>query len=212
MHREPTCPRCGAEITAPNAWSSAWRCAVHGDVYPRRPARSPSEEGLRALLQGTRVPVWLPWPLPDGWLVAGFADAGDDRTGARACAVALSGPAPLGGPGDMVIVSEEPGIGLGASYAGLTGIDPGTAVFEETAPHARVRYRGHEWPLWHTDTEDDRAAYAGEAMGNWLWAIFWPAAAGTLVVEDFELRDLRDPDQELDLPFGAPSPRLESAG
>jgi len=211
MKRELTCPRCGADVAAPSAWSSAWRCAVHGDVLPRQ-VRSPSVEGLNALLEVTRVPVWLPWPLPVGWLVSGFADAGDERTGARACAVALSGPAPLGGPGEMVLVAEEPGVGMGAWYAGLAGPDPGPAVFDGTAPQARVRYRGHEWPLWHIDTESDRAAYAGEAMGTWLWAIFWPAAAGTLAVEDLELRDLRDPDQDLDLPFGAPSPRLLSAG
>lgn len=209
MKKDPACPRCGAELSAPNAWSSAWRCPVHGDVCPRWPARSPSSAGLSALLQTTGVPVWLPWPLPVGWLVAGFADAGDERTGARACAVALTGPAPLGGPGDMVIVAEEPGVGMGACYAGLPGPDPGPAVFDGTAPHAGVRYRGHEWPLWHIGSEDDRAAYAGEAMGNWLWAIFWPAAAGTLVIEDFELRDLRDPDQDLDLPYGAASPRLD---
>lgn len=210
MKRESTCPRCGAEVAAPNAWSSAWRCAVHGDVQPRH-VRSPSSEGLNALLSVTRVPVWLPWPLPAGWIVSGFADAGDEREGSRACAVALSGPAPLGGPGEMVIVAEEPGIGLGAWYAGLAGPDPGPAVFDGTPPQAGVEYNGHEWPLWHIDTESDRAAYAGEAMGNWLWAIFWPAAAGTLAVEDLELRDLRDTDQDLDLPFGAPSPRLQSA-
>lgn len=210
MKREPTCPRCGADVAAPNAWSSAWRCTVHGNVQPRH-VRSPSIEGLQALLPVTRVPVWLPWPLPAGWIVSGFADAGDEREGSRACAVALSGPAPLGGPGEMVIVAEEPGIGLGAWYAGLTGPDPGATVFDGTPPQAGVRYRGHEWPLWHIDTEPDRAAYAGEAMGNWLWAIFWPAAAGTLAAEDLELRDLRDNDQDLDIPFGALSPRLQSA-
>src|SRR5439155_254641 len=70
------------------------------------------------------VPVWLPWPLPLGWLVAGFAGAGDERTGVRACAVALAGPNPLGGPADMVVVAEEPGIGLGAALAGLDVVAP----------------------------------------------------------------------------------------
>ena len=54
----------------------------------------------------------------------------------------------------------------------------------------------------------DRAAFAGEIMGNWLWLILWPDTAGTLLIEPLELRDLRDPGQELDLPFGARSPRL----
>ena len=100
-------------------WSSAWRCDWHGEVHPLLPAFSPSREGLDGLLRTLRpgtagVPAWLPWPLPVGWLVTGFAGAGDERTGVRACAVALSGPNPLGGPADMVVVAEEPGVGLGA--------------------------------------------------------------------------------------------------
>ena len=53
-----------------------------------------------------------------------------------------------------------------------------------------------------------RAAFVGEVMGNWLWLILWPDTAGMLLVEPLELRDLRDPGQDLDLPFGATSPRL----
>jgi hypothetical protein len=45
-------------------------------------------------------------------------------------------------------------------------------------------------------------------MGNWLWLILWPDTAGMLLVDPLELRDLRDPGQDLDLPFGARSPRL----
>lgn len=48
----------------------------------------------------------------------GGASAGDERTGARATAVALAGPSPLGGPADLVLVAEEPGVGLGARLAG----------------------------------------------------------------------------------------------
>ncbi len=36
----------------------------------------------------------------------------------------------------------------------------------------------------------------------------WPDTAGVLLVEPLPVRDLRDPGQELDLPFGAPSPHL----
>jgi hypothetical protein len=54
----------------------------------------------------------------------------------------------------------------------------------------------------------DRAAFAGEMLGNWLWVVLWPDTAGVLLVEPLTLRDLRDPDQDLDLPFGAASPRL----
>jgi hypothetical protein len=54
----------------------------------------------------------------------------------------------------------------------------------------------------------DRAAFAGEMAGNWLWVVLWPDTAGVLLVETLPLRDLRDPGQNLDLPFGAASPRL----
>ena len=118
-HAPAACPRCGRTLHEPTVWSSAWRCDWHGEVHPLLPAFSPSREGLDGLLRTLRpgtagVPAWLPWPLPVGWLVTGFAGAGDERTGVRACAVALSGPNPLGGPADMVVVAEEPGVGLGA--------------------------------------------------------------------------------------------------
>ena len=71
------------------------------------PAKLPTIEGLHALVRQAKVPVWLPWPLPTGWLVSGFTGAGDERTGTLASAVALSGPNPLGGPGEMLIVAEE---------------------------------------------------------------------------------------------------------
>src|SRR3954451_23574441 len=120
MRAVPTCPRCRGPIASPNPWSSDWQCAAHGAVSPLWPARRPGRGGLEAVRRVARVPVWGPWPLPAGWLVAGFADAGDERTGARAVAVALSGPAPLGGPADMVLVAEEAGGWLGSSLAGVT--------------------------------------------------------------------------------------------
>lgn len=209
MDSESRCPRCGGPVTAPNAWTSAWRCAAHGDVDPLRPAGSPSRERLRALSRDARVPLWLPWPLPDAWLLAGCTGAGDERTGTRGCAMALSGPAPGGGPADLVIVAEEPGVGLGAGFAALDGPDPGTG-FGVVSPHTRFRHGGHDFPLWHVPAGPDRAVYAGEALGTWLWAVVWPADAGVLLLDDLELRDLRDPGQWVDLPFGALSPRLSA--
>ncbi len=206
MKAVPSCPRCGGPVHGPNAWSSAWRCDLHGDVHPLYPAYQPSREGMEAIVRSAAVPVWLPWPLPPGWLVTGFAGAGDERTGARACVVALSGPNPLGGPGDLLVVAEEPGVGLGAWFAGLDGPDPGPGV-TAGLPHATVRHGRYEFRLWHVQVPE-RAAFVGEAMGHWLWAVLWPDTAGTLLVEPLSLRDLRDPGQELDVPFGAPCPRL----
>jgi hypothetical protein len=180
-----------------------WTCAVHGAVSPLQPPHSPGREGLEAVRAVAKVPIWVPWPLPTGWLVTGFADAGDDRTGALAVAVALSGPAPLGGGADLVIVAEEPGIGLGSSFAGLPGPDPGDG-FGVSAPDAKVEIGGHPVSMWPVGTET--AAFAGEALANWLWAILWPSAAGLLMLEQLSLRDLRDNDP--DLPYGAFCPRL----
>jgi hypothetical protein len=175
-------------------------------VHPLRAAHASSAEELTDLARGAAVPVWLPWPVPDGWLVTGFARAGDDGSGTRGCVLALSGPNPVGGPGEMLLISEEPGIGLGARFAGLGGTDPGGDV-AAGPPDGLVRYSHHEFPLWHVDGPE-RAAFVGEAMGSWLWLVLWPATAGLLLVEQLELVDLRDPGVELELPFGAPSPLL----
>ncbi|HEV2376488.1 MAG TPA: DUF6758 family protein [Streptosporangiaceae bacterium] len=210
MKRDPVCPRCFGPLTEPSAWASRWRCPVHGVVYPLWPAHNPTQEGLRGLLRDPAVPVWLPWPLPSGWLVTGFAGAGDDPSGTRACVVAVSGPSPVGGLGDMLVVSEEPGVGLGAAFAGLKGPDPGEG-FATATPHALVSYGNHEFPLWHVEAPG-RAAFAGEVLGNWVWVVLWPDTAGVLLLEPLPVRDLRDPGQHLDLPFGAMSPRLRVTG
>ena len=201
-----TCPRCESAVREPNIWSSAYHCEQHGDVYPLRTGLSPSPDGLEGVLRGAEVPVWLPWPLPQGWLVTGFAAAGDDRTGTRGCSVALSGPNPMGGAADMMLISEEPGVGLGARFAGLDGPDPGDRLCNGQ-PAGVVEVAHHEFPLWHVDAKSC-AAFAGEVAGNWLWLVMWPDTAGMLMVEPLELRDLRDPGQEMDLPFGARSPLL----
>jgi hypothetical protein len=194
-------------VHAPNLWSSAWTCDLHGEVCPLQPVVQPHAEVLHDVVRRSAVPVWLPWPLPRGWLLTGIAHAGDERTGARAVAVACSGPAPLGGMGELVLVAEEPGVGLGAHLAGLEGPDPGT--FDATAPpHAKVHAAGHPTPLWLVDCPDDRAVYVGEAMALWLWAVLWPASAGHLFVEELLLTDLRDVPPDLELPYGALSPRL----
>jgi hypothetical protein len=206
MMKAPICPRCQGELSEPSAWHSAWQCARHGAVQPLRPAHVPSTEGLHALLKTAAVPVWLPWPIPLGWLVTGFTGAGDDRSGTRGCVVALSGPNPVGGPAEMLVVSEEPGLGLGAGLAGLAGPDPGEG-FAAGSPHALVQFGHHEFPLWSVESPG-AAVFAGEVLANWLWIVLWPDTAGTLLLENLILRDLRDPGQEWDVPFGALSPRL----
>jgi hypothetical protein len=143
-----------------------------------------------------------------GWLVTGFESVGDECSGGRACAVALSGPGPVGGLADMLLIAEEPGLGFGASHAGIDGPDPGV-VCDASAPHAKAEVRGHPVPLWTIDAAPDRAVYVGEAMGNWLWVVLWPADAGLLMLSNLALLDLREPGMELDLPYGAFSPHLD---
>ena len=120
--------------------------------------------------------------------------------------MALSGPNPLGGPADLLIVAEEPGVGLGAGLAGLPGPDPGDG-FARRAPHATVRVANHEAPLWVVESAG-KAVFVGEVAASWVWIVLWPDTAGALLVEPLALRDLRDPGQEYDLPFGALCTRL----
>ncbi|MGN5380085.1 hypothetical protein BIV25_15665 [Streptomyces sp. MUSC 14] len=210
MRGEPSCPRCGGRVRAPGLFADAWQCDVHGTVYPLQPVIPPSVEALAAVVQRTHVPVWMPWPLPVGWLFTGVTYAGDDRSGGRATAVACTGPGPLGGPAELVLVAEELGVGLGARYSGIDGPDPGPYMNIEKPPDAKVLAVGRPTPLWHVfRTPEDRAVFAGEALGMWLWAVMWPEQSGLLMYDELVLTDLRDAGAELDLvPCGALSPRL----
>jgi len=192
---------------------SDWRCDECGSVLPLHVVPHISAEILaaareRILASDTPVPLWCPWPLLTGWTVTGVAWAGDDRSGPRATAVALSGPAPLAdGPADIVFVAEEPGIGLGNRLAGIPGHDPGSYLrdaLETTAAHAKVKAAGHPTPLWAVKSLEDRSAYVGEAKGMWLYAIAWPAAAGYVLAEQILLHDLTE-SLPSELVFGAPS-------
>ena len=213
MRAEPSCPRCAAVLRPPGLWSSAWLCDAHGQVAPVQPAVQPTPEVLNAAAAAARVPLWVPWPLPRGWLVTGVLVAGDDRTGARATALACSGPSPTGGVAELVVVAEEMGVGLGARFAGLDGPDGGTAP--DRAVDAKIHAAGIPTAMWEVapgPAAQDRAVYVGEALHCWLWAVLWPGTAGFLLIDDFVLVDLRDAGHDLDLPCGALSPRLLSPG
>ncbi len=207
-----SCPRCGGPVRPPDLMHSDWRCDICGTVVPFHVAEHINGEILTAVAaRADGVPIWCPWPLPPGWMVTGIGWAGDDRTGTRATALACSGPAPLGGgPADVLLIAEEPGVGLGNRYAGLSGPDPGGYLQEllaTTAAHAKVKAAGRPTPLWAVGSPDDRSAYVGEARGLWLYGVTWPASAGYLFADDVVLHDLTDwlPPE---LVYGAPSPYL----
>lgn len=169
----------------------------------------PGAEALDHVTRLASVPVWLPSSLGPAWGCSGVAYAGNERDGARATVTAASGPSPLGGAADVLLVAEEPGIGLGARLAGIADVDPG-ATWSAASPDAKIIAARHPTPLWALpDAANDRAAFVGEAKGMWLWLIVWPAAAGVMVYDGIELVDRRDEHPErIELNFAAPTPHL----
>lgn len=205
-----SCPRCGGELRPPGLMSSDWLCPKHGSVPPLHVAEKPSIELFDTIRARSGVPLWIPWPLLPDWMVTGLAWAGDERAPVTATAVACSGPAPLGGVADVVLIAEEPGVGLGARFAGISGPDPGpmlTVDLDSTTAHAKVLAAGHPTPLWSINAGEGRSAYVGEAAGRWLWAVAWPAEAGYVLAEHVVLCDVRS-EMPSTVPFGAQSPYL----
>lgn len=203
------CPRCGADLVPPSAFSSAWRCPDHGQVLPLTALRRRDSAAVSHIRDRARVPLWLPDPSPVGWTLSGLAGVGDERSGFRAAVSAHRGPAPLGGVGEWLIVAEEPGIGLGAGYAGsdLTSLPDESA----DAIPAKIHAGNHPTALWPVSGVDDgRSAYVGEADGVWLWLISYPADAGYAVLEDLSIVDVRT-QRVPELVAGEPSDRLRPA-
>ena len=184
------CPRCGNDLVAPTEYDKVWRCSRHGQTLPLTILARLDGPAIRHLCDHAEVPVWLPDPMPVGWTLAGLATVGDVPDGFRATVVSLRGPAPLGGMGEWLIVAEEPGVGLGASYAGAEMMAAPPVSTE--LPLAKVHALGHPTPLWPIpDSRADRSAYVGEAAGVWLWLVSFPADAGYALLEDLALTDLR---------------------
>lgn len=179
------------------------------------PTVAPTPDAVRRLAREADVPVWLPWPLPEGWLISGLRWAGDDRGGPVACVLAVSGPNPLPEAetervADLLLVAEQPGVGLGASLAGLSDIDAGDRLREAAITEPadfKIDAAGHDTPLWSVPMPDG-VGFVGEAAGDWLWLLAWPASAAAVLLARFPLVDLRDPGHTFDLPCGAMTPRL----
>ncbi len=153
------------------------------------------------------VPLWAPWPVPVGWMFSGLAHT--DRDGSGAATVSCwSGLDPFGDPAELLLVCEEAGAGVGSHFAGSSMTYPSSGV-GEGAPHAKFGVEGRPVPLWAVQGSDDRAVYAGEAAGRWLWVVVHPAESSALVVQPIQLVDARELGAELTvLPVGELSARL----
>lgn len=217
------CPRCAAPVAElePQTWS----CPEHGEVVPLwRPVAASYAALVGHLERAGSFPTYLPWPLGPGWMVSDFAvvSAGDDACATMTC---VSGSSVLDGPVDVMVISEEPGTGLGARVAGLGGaglggegtepIDPGQdlgGALGGGSSLVKVRLGSRPVGLWPVSTsgtegEWDRSVLAGEAEGRWLWIVLRPASAVLLMRDDWILRDISATGPQLiTLPFGGPAP------
>lgn len=211
MPTDAECPRCGASLRAPNLMHDGYLCPRHGEVRPLHPAVLPDSQGLLSLVRGAQVPAWLPWPLPPTWLFTGMRLVGGGALPVSAVAIGLTGASLTSGPADLVIVSEQPGTGLGARFAGLDDPEPGHSILQRPAD-TTLDAAGWPTPVWSLPAKDDRAVYVGEAAGEWLWLIAWPEIAWSVIHDDLRLVDLRSPQLLGDLPVGAKMPRLGRAG
>lgn len=209
MSLSPGCPRCTTPIARVGA---GWSCPDHGEVPALwRPEEASYEAFTDHLRASDGFPTLTPWPLGPGWSVTDFAVVGNDPRRTLATMTCTSGTSELDGPVDLIVVSEEPGTGLGARIAGTVHDDPGTEI-SEGPPLLKVRLGNQPVPLWPVSTsaasgEWDRSVVAGEAAGRWLWLVLRPASAVLMLGEDWILRDVSTMGpQLLETPFGGPAP------
>lgn len=209
MTLAPGCPRCPSSVSDEG---DSWRCADHGTIAPLwRPATADYVSFAEHLTRSTDVPSLMPWPLAPGWTVTDFGFVGAEGQAAKACFVSCAGPSDADGVVELTVVSEEPGVGLGARIAGAPRTDPGADI-GEGPPHVKVRIDGHPVSLWAVSTSAadvtfDRSVFAGEAHGRWLWLVLRPASAALLLNDEWVLHDLSDLGPELiSLPFGGSPP------
>jgi hypothetical protein len=203
------CPRCASAVTEE---AGTWRCADHGSVPPLwRSSGADYEQLADHLVRGGTVPSFVPWPLAAGWAITDFGCVARPEAEGRACFVTCAGPSELEGVIEVTLVTEEPGVGLGARCAGLVRTDPGAEI-GDGPPAAKVRVDGHPISLWQVSTSDadvdfDRTVLAGEAYGRWLWMVLRPPSAALLLRDEWILLDLAGLGPSLiDLPFADTPP------
>lgn len=203
------CPRCTSPVTE---GEDGWRCPNHGAITPLwRPAVASYETLAEHLGHCGSAPTLVPWPLAPGWTITDFGCVVAPGQEARASMLSCSGVTDPDGVVELTVVSEEPGVGLGARCAGTDHTDPGAEI-GEGPPQAKVRIEGVTLPLWAVstsmnDTTFDRSVFAGEAHGRWLWLVLRPASAALLLSDEWMLADVASLGPELiDVPFGGSPP------
>lgn len=204
------CPRCPAPVA--ETGDGGWSCPEHGVMMPLwRPMAATYDDFAAHLGQAGSFPTYLPWPLGPGWSVTDFASVGAEGRDGRATMTCVSGTSALDGPVDVIVISEEPGTGLGARCAGTVQSDPGEQI-ALAKPGAKVRVESLSIPLWSISTHDagheiDRSVFAGEAHGRWLWVVLRPASAMLLLADTWTLADVSGFGAELlEVPFGGHAP------
>ena len=210
----PTCPRCGE----PAVEQSGWVCLRHGSVSPLWGPETPDYDTLiEHLERAGGLPSWIPWPLGEAGAVSDFGFV----VGPSACFATCTFMSDVEGLVEITVLTEEPGVGLGARCAGVPGWQPSPDLRLQPRA-ATLRIDGHPIALWPvstaaqaddaagtargtpgTDEVLDRSVFVGEAEGRWLWVVLRPASAALLLLDDWELQDLGSlgPAALLDLPF-----------
>jgi len=187
------------------------RCPNHGLVNPLlRPAHVGYDAFAEMMLAVSDAPTYLPWPMSPGWSIADFGCVGSGPGTGTATVTTTVGTSDLDGHVEVTIVSEDPGVGLGARCAGVDLIDPGRSLVEE-APAVRVRAGGRAVALWPIDGSDgpplERSVFAGESDGRWLWLVLRPASAALLLHDEWLLADVTGFGPEaIEMPFGGERP------
>ena len=216
-----SCPRCTSPVTGEGA---SFACTVHGPIDPLwRPDVADYDSFAELVGRIDDIPTYLPWPMSPGWSISDFGCVGADGR-VRATVTTTVGTSDLDGEVEVTIVSEDPGIGLGARCAGTSYDDPGPQI-SNGPPSIHVRAGGRTVPMWLVDDHGDgpereltvaqltdgevlaRAVFAGEADGRWLWLVMRPASAALLLHDDWLLADVTGFGPEaLEMPFGGPRP------
>lgn len=202
------CPRCGLPLTEAGATSA---CPEHGPTPPLwRPYESSYDAFVLHLEQAAGFATYLPWPMGPGWQVSDFGVVVQTGSVPRATMSCVSGPSALDGPVDVIVVSEEPGTGLGARASRLDSPDP--RDIGEDPPAVKVRIGPGTVQLWTVSTSDsdaefDRVVMVGEADGRWLWLVLRPASAMLLMRDEWILRDISGLGAPMiEVAFGGPPP------